>query len=104
FRRRPPISATWPGRAFPAGLRRPARTAALSPATADVPGRGARRRPSAAGGRRLACAPAAPADLSLQVGSRSVRVLVIGGGGREHAIVRGLSADPAVTELHCAPG
>jgi phosphoribosylamine---glycine ligase len=29
---------------------------------------------------------------------------VIGGGGREHAIVRGLAADPAVTELHCAPG
>jgi phosphoribosylamine---glycine ligase len=33
-----------------------------------------------------------------------VRVLVIGGGGREHAIVRALAADPAVTELHAAPG
>jgi phosphoribosylamine---glycine ligase len=33
-----------------------------------------------------------------------VRVLVIGGGGREHAIVRGLAADPAVSELHAAPG
>jgi phosphoribosylamine--glycine ligase len=33
-----------------------------------------------------------------------VRVLVIGGGGREHAIVRGLAADPAVGELHAAPG
>ncbi len=29
---------------------------------------------------------------------------MIGGGGREHAIVRGLAADPAVTALHCAPG
>jgi phosphoribosylamine--glycine ligase len=29
---------------------------------------------------------------------------VIGGGGREHAIVRALAADPAVTELHAAPG
>jgi phosphoribosylamine--glycine ligase len=33
-----------------------------------------------------------------------VRVLVIGSGGREHAIVRALSLDPAVTELHAAPG
>ena len=33
-----------------------------------------------------------------------MRVLVIGGGGREHAIVRGLAADPAVSELHAAPG
>jgi phosphoribosylamine---glycine ligase len=33
-----------------------------------------------------------------------VRVLVIGGGGREHAIVRALSRDPAVTALHGAPG
>ena len=29
---------------------------------------------------------------------------MIGGGGREHAIVRGLAADPSVSELHCAPG
>jgi len=29
---------------------------------------------------------------------------VIGGGGREHAIVRALAADPAVSELHAAPG
>jgi phosphoribosylamine--glycine ligase len=33
-----------------------------------------------------------------------VRVLVIGGGGREHAIVRALAADPVVNELHAAPG
>ena len=29
---------------------------------------------------------------------------MIGGGGREHAIVRALAADPKVSELHCAPG
>ncbi len=33
-----------------------------------------------------------------------MRVLVIGGGGREHALVRALAADPAVSELHAAPG
>jgi phosphoribosylamine---glycine ligase len=33
-----------------------------------------------------------------------VRVLVIGAGGREHAIVRALDRDPAVTALHAAPG
>jgi len=29
---------------------------------------------------------------------------VIGSGGREHAIVRALAADPAVSQLHAAPG
>ena len=33
-----------------------------------------------------------------------MKVLVIGNGGREHAIARALSADPAVTGLYCAPG
>ncbi|WP_138414521.1 phosphoribosylamine--glycine ligase [Sinomonas gamaensis] len=33
-----------------------------------------------------------------------MKVLVIGPGGREHAIVRSLLADPAVTEVHAAPG
>jgi phosphoribosylamine---glycine ligase len=33
-----------------------------------------------------------------------VRVLVIGSGGREHALVRALALDPAVTALHAAPG
>jgi phosphoribosylamine--glycine ligase len=33
-----------------------------------------------------------------------MKVLLIGGGGREHALVLGLNADPIVTELHCAPG
>jgi phosphoribosylamine--glycine ligase len=34
----------------------------------------------------------------------AVRVLVIGSGGREHALARSLSRDPAVTQLHAAPG
>jgi phosphoribosylamine---glycine ligase len=33
-----------------------------------------------------------------------VRVLVIGSGGREHALVRALARDPGVTSLHAAPG
>jgi phosphoribosylamine--glycine ligase len=33
-----------------------------------------------------------------------VKVLVIGGGGREHALCLALARDPAVAELHCAPG
>nr|WP_203643886.1 phosphoribosylamine--glycine ligase [Streptomyces sp. SID14478] len=33
-----------------------------------------------------------------------VKVLVIGGGAREHALCRSLSLDPAVSALHCAPG
>ncbi|WEV26277.1 phosphoribosylamine--glycine ligase [Streptomyces sp. 71268] len=33
-----------------------------------------------------------------------MKVLVIGGGAREHALCRSLSLDPDVTALHCAPG
>ncbi len=33
-----------------------------------------------------------------------LRVLVIGSGGREHALALALGKDPAVTELHAAPG
>jgi len=33
-----------------------------------------------------------------------VKILVVGTGAREHAIIRALSLDPAVTELHAAPG
>ncbi|MCQ4044115.1 phosphoribosylamine--glycine ligase [Streptantibioticus rubrisoli] len=33
-----------------------------------------------------------------------MKVLVIGGGAREHALCRALSLDPDVTSLHCAPG
>ncbi|MBB4935079.1 phosphoribosylamine--glycine ligase [Lipingzhangella halophila] len=33
-----------------------------------------------------------------------MKALVLGGGGREHALVRALSRDPGITSLHCAPG
>ena len=33
-----------------------------------------------------------------------MRILLVGSGGREHALALGLQADPACTELHCAPG
>ena len=33
-----------------------------------------------------------------------MKVLVVGGGGREHAIVRKLKENPAVKELYCLPG
>jgi phosphoribosylamine--glycine ligase len=33
-----------------------------------------------------------------------VEVLVVGTGGREHALVRALAADPGVEKVHAAPG
>ena len=33
-----------------------------------------------------------------------MKILLIGSGGREHALATGLAADKAVTELHAAPG
>ncbi len=33
-----------------------------------------------------------------------MKTLVIGTGGREHALARALSRDPGVTEVHAAPG
>ena len=33
-----------------------------------------------------------------------VKILLLGSGGREHALGRALVADPSVTELHAAPG
>src|SRR5215217_2268630 len=33
-----------------------------------------------------------------------MRVLVLGQGGREHALIRALYLSPSVTEVHMAPG
>ena len=33
-----------------------------------------------------------------------MKILVIGGGGREHAIIKALKKSPACTEIWCAPG
>jgi len=33
-----------------------------------------------------------------------MKILLVGSGGREHALALGLKADPEVSELHCAPG
>jgi phosphoribosylamine--glycine ligase len=37
-------------------------------------------------------------------GGADMKILVIGGGGREHAIVRKLLESPRVSKLYCAPG
>jgi phosphoribosylamine--glycine ligase len=33
-----------------------------------------------------------------------MKILLVGSGGREHALALGLKADPSTTQLHCAPG
>jgi phosphoribosylamine--glycine ligase len=38
------------------------------------------------------------------MGVQTMKILVIGGGGREHAIVRKLRESSRVTKLYCAPG
>ena len=43
--------------------------------------------------------PIQPADPA-----RRLRVLVIGSGGREHALALALAGDPGVAEVHSAPG
>jgi phosphoribosylamine--glycine ligase len=37
-------------------------------------------------------------------GCAAMKVLVVGGGGREHALCWALAASPLVSELYCAPG
>ncbi len=72
------------------------------PAVADPFGlaRKSERRRSRRPARRTP--PAVPTGAAATLAR--VKVLVIGGGAREHALCRALSLDPDVTELHCAPG
>src|SRR5262249_11770061 len=49
-------------------------------------------------GRRARARPSARID------SRRVKVLLLGSGGREHALAWKLARSPSLTELHCAPG
>ena len=82
---------------------------AAQPAAAQPPAtRPAAARPAAA--RLPAARPAAAVRSGNEAVSGpagrlwAVRVLVLGSGGREHALARSLSADAAVTDLHAAPG
>jgi phosphoribosylamine--glycine ligase len=40
----------------------------------------------------------------MREGERTLKILVIGGGGREHAIIRKLKESPRVEKIYCAPG
>ena len=33
-----------------------------------------------------------------------MKILVVGGGGREHAIIRSLKKNPTITEIFACPG
>jgi phosphoribosylamine--glycine ligase len=44
------------------------------------------------------------ANLETGQAGASMKILVIGGGGREHALCWALAKSPLVDELHCAPG
>ena len=33
-----------------------------------------------------------------------MKILVVGGGGREHAIIKSLKKNPEITEIFAAPG
>ena len=47
----------------------------------------------------LVCVHPPPSDLPV-----NLKVLVVGGGGREHALCFALKRSPSTSEVHCAPG
>src|SRR5688500_13973793 len=55
----------------------------------------------------LAFSPSSPASLIWRrpnTPTSNMRVLVVGGGGREHALWWKMSQSPLLTELYCTPG
>src|SRR5215470_10003418 len=63
--------------------------------------------PEVAGGSRLsivATSLAACVESANHAQSLAMRILVVGGGGREHALCWAISASPLCTKLLCAPG
>src|ERR1700722_2080914 len=44
------------------------------------------------------------AMMSKSVGRSRLRVLLVGSGGREHALAWAIAASPLLTKLYCAPG
>jgi phosphoribosylamine--glycine ligase len=45
-----------------------------------------------------------PTDEGVNKGSEAMRVLVVGSGGREHALCWAIAASPLCDKLYCAPG
>jgi phosphoribosylamine---glycine ligase len=52
----------------------------------------------------LFLSPPSDAKGRLKARKRDMKVLLIGSGGREHALAWGLAASPLLTKLYCAPG